>query len=42
MEKFEEKLWGKVDYLHEKTLSEQNKLNTIFFILKKYNFKYII
>ena len=37
MEKFEEKLWGKVDYLHEKTLSEQNKLNIFTDTIIKYH-----
>ena len=37
MEKFEEKLWGKVDYLHEKTLSEQNKLNIFTDAIIKYH-----
>ena len=37
MEKFEEKLWGKVDYLHEKTLSEQNRLNIFTDTIIKYH-----
>ena len=37
MKKFEEKLWGKVDYLHEKTLSEQNKLNIFTDTIIKYH-----
>jgi len=37
MEKFEEKLSGKVDYLHEKTLSEQNKLNIFTDTIIKYH-----
>ena len=37
MEKYEEKLWGKIDYLHEKSLSEQNKLNIFTDTIIKYH-----
>ena len=37
MEKYEEKLWGKMDYLHEKSLSEQNKLNIFTDTIIKYH-----
>ena len=36
MEKYEEKLWGKVDFLHEKTINEQNKMNIFSDIIIKY------
>lgn len=36
MEKYEEKLYGKFDFLHEKTLLEQNKMNIFTDMLKKY------
>ena len=36
MEKYEEKLYGKIDFLHEKTLLEQNKMNIFTDMLKKY------
>ena len=29
MEKYEEKLWGKIEFLHDKTLLDQNKLNIV-------------
>ena len=37
MEKYEEKLWGKIDYLHEKSLSEQNRLNIFTDTIIKYH-----
>ena len=37
MEKYEEKLWGKIDYLHEKSLLEQNKLNIFTDTIIKYH-----
>ena len=36
MEKYEEKLWGKIDFLHEKTINEQNKMNIFSDIIIKY------
>ena len=36
MEKYEEKLWGKIDFLHEKTMNEQNKMNIFSDIIIKY------
>ena len=36
MEKYEEKLWGKIDFLHEKALSEHNKINSFSEIIIKY------
>ena len=36
MEKYEEKLWGKIDFLHEKTISEQNKMNIFTDLIMKY------
>ena len=37
MEKYEEKLWGKIEFLHDKTLLDQNKLNIFFEIVIKYH-----
>ena len=37
MEKYEEKLWGKIDYLREKSLSEQNRLNIFTDTIIKYH-----
>ena len=37
MEKYEEKLWGKIDYLHKKSLSEQNRLNIFTDTIIKYH-----
>ena len=36
IEKYEEKLWGKVDFLHEKTVTENNKMNIFSDIILKY------
>ena len=35
-EKYEEKLWGKIDFLHEKTLKEHNNINIFSEIITKY------
>ena len=34
--KFEEKLWGKVEFLHEKTLKENKNLNIFTEIITKF------
>ena len=36
MEKYEEKLIGKIDFLHVKALSEQNKMNILMDIITRY------
>ena len=36
MEKYEEKLWGKIDFLHEKATTEHNKMNIFSEIITKY------
>ena len=36
-EKYEEQLWGKIDFLHEKSKQEHNCLNMFLEVITKFN-----